>query len=66
MASAYARDLASWGLPGMTFMTRYIKGSDAELRTTDSGRERERGKGDANAAEPGPHWRSPKFGTKQE
>ena len=37
----YARDLASWGLPGMTFMTRYIKGSDAELRTTDSGRERE-------------------------
>ncbi len=37
----YARDLASWGLPGLTFMTRYIKGTDAEVLTTDSGRERE-------------------------
>lgn len=37
----YARDLATWGVPGMTFMTRYIKGSDAEVFATDSGSERE-------------------------
>ncbi|WP_339437633.1 OprD family porin [Pseudomonas sp. EL_65y_Pfl1_R32] len=37
----YARDLASWGLPGLTFMTRYVKGTDAEVLATDSGRERE-------------------------
>lgn len=37
----YQRDLAPWGLPGMTFMTRYLKGSNAEVLATDDGREHE-------------------------
>ncbi|WP_313629603.1 OprD family porin [Pseudomonas sp.] len=37
----YQRDLATWGVPGLTFMTRYIKGSSAEVLATDDGREHE-------------------------
>ncbi|MCQ6255238.1 OprD family porin [Pseudomonas sp. Q11] len=37
----YDFDLAKVGIPGLTFMTRYLRGSGAEVRGADSGGERE-------------------------
>lgn len=38
----YDLNFAEYGIPGLTFMTRYVKGTDANTRTTDSGKEWER------------------------
>ncbi|WP_395502946.1 OprD family porin [Ectopseudomonas mendocina] len=37
----YDYDLAKVGIPGLTFMTRYLRGSGADVRGADSGGERE-------------------------
>ncbi|KJH82232.1 OprD family porin [Stutzerimonas stutzeri] len=37
----YGYDLAKVGIPGLTFMTRYLRGSGADVGGTDSGSERE-------------------------
>lgn len=38
----YDLNFAEFGVPGLTFMTRYVRGSGATTRTTDSGKEWER------------------------
>ena len=38
----YDLDMASWGVPGLSFMARYVHGSDAKTDTTDNGKEWER------------------------
>ncbi|PTQ72273.1 OprD family porin [Pseudomonas sp. GV071] len=38
----YKLDLATFGVPGLTFMTRYVKGVDANTGETNSGKEWER------------------------
>lgn len=38
----YDLNFAEFGVPGLTFMTRYVRGTGATTRTTDSGKEWER------------------------
>ncbi len=38
----YKLDLTTYGVPGLTFMTRYVKGVDANTGATNSGKEWER------------------------
>ena len=38
----YDLNFAEYGVPGLTFMTRYVRGSNASTRTTDDGKEWER------------------------
>ncbi len=38
----YDFDLATVGIPGLTFMTRYLKGSQADVRGADSSADGER------------------------
>jgi imipenem/basic amino acid-specific outer membrane pore len=38
----YDLNFAEYGVPGLTFMTRYVRGSGASTRTTDDGKEWER------------------------
>ncbi|MGE7991769.1 OprD family porin [Pseudomonas sp. NPDC089554] len=38
----YDLNFAEYGIPGLTFMTRYVRGSGATTRTTDDGKEWER------------------------
>nr|WP_314490565.1 OprD family porin [uncultured Pseudomonas sp.] len=38
----YDLNLAEYGIPGLTFMTRYVRGSDAHVEGTTSGKEWER------------------------
>ncbi|MGB8973847.1 MAG: OprD family outer membrane porin, partial [Pseudomonas capeferrum] len=38
----YDLNFAEFGVPGLTFMTRYARGSGATTRTTDNGKEWER------------------------
>ena len=38
----YDLDMAPFGVPGLSFMARYISGSDAKTATTDNGKEWER------------------------
>ncbi|KNX79179.1 MULTISPECIES: OprD family porin [Pseudomonas] len=38
----YDLNFAEYGIPGLTFMTRYARGTDAKTRTTDNGSEWER------------------------
>ncbi len=38
----YDLDFAEYGVPGLSFMTRYISGSNAKTATTDNGKEWER------------------------
>ena len=38
----YDLNFAEFGVPGLTFMTRYVSGTDAKTRSTDDGKEWER------------------------
>ncbi|MGP3789387.1 OprD family porin [Pseudomonas sp. B392_1p] len=38
----YDLDMAAFGVPGLSFMARYVHGSDAKTATTDNGKEWER------------------------
>ncbi|MEG0858941.1 MAG: OprD family porin [Pseudomonas sp.] len=38
----YDLNMASYGVPGLSFMTRYVKGTDANVASTDNGKEWER------------------------
>ncbi|PLP87807.1 outer membrane porin, OprD family [Pseudomonas sp. FFUP_PS_473] len=38
----YDLNMASYGVPGLSFMARYVTGDDAKTRTTDNGKEWER------------------------
>ncbi|HWD30902.1 OprD family porin [Pseudomonas caricapapayae] len=38
----YDLNMASFGVPGLSFMTRYVKGTDANVAGTDNGKEWER------------------------
>ncbi|NBA95805.1 OprD family porin [Pseudomonas sp. R5(2019)] len=38
----YDLNMASFGIPGLSFMTRYVKGTDAHVAGTDNGKEWER------------------------
>lgn len=38
----YDLNMASYGVPGLSFMTRYVKGEDANVAGTDNGKEWER------------------------
>ncbi|RYJ61839.1 OprD family porin [Pseudomonas songnenensis] len=38
----YDLDMAAYGVPGLSFMTRYVRGTDANVATTNNGKEWER------------------------
>jgi len=38
----YDLDMASFGVPGLSFMARYVRGTDANVETTNNGKEWER------------------------
>ena len=63
----YDYDFAGWGVPGLTFMTRYVDGRNVRTATVDDGREWERDTDLAYVVQDGPRkgvsvrWRNVTF-----